>query len=427
MKAKFNNIKVSPIIKMSQLPILILSIGVLFSSCQSIKPDAGISMKEDVTFLASDDLEGREIGTDGEKKAANYIIKRFQEIGLKPGGTNGFYQEFEVTPAMNPHEMPKIGEGSDTLTIVGNNIVGWIDNPGELSLIIGAHYDHLGYGGVSSLYRGDSAQVHNGADDNASGVAAMIQLAERLSKENLPIDLIFIAFTGEEKGLWGSNYYSKNATMDLSRASAMINMDMVGLLDEEKALAIHGTGTSPVWDEIINKSNTDSLKLVFRPSGVGPSDHTSFYLQDIPVLHFFTGQHPDYHKPGDDADKLNYPGMVKVVSMIERIVNDLATRDKLAFTKTKDESSDTPRFTVSLGVVPDYLYGGKGMRIDGVSEGKPAQAAGLLKGDVVIKLGEYDVLDMMSYMKALASFEKGNETSVTVKREEKEITLNVKF
>ena len=328
---------------------------------------------------------------------------------------------------MNPHEMPKIGEGSDTLTIVGNNIVGWIDNPGELSLIIGAHYDHLGYGGVSSLYRGDSAQVHNGADDNASGVAAMIQLAERLSKENLPIDLIFIAFTGEEKGLWGSNYYSKNATMDLSRASAMINMDMVGRLDEEKALAIHGTGTSPVWDEIINKSNTDSLKLVFRPSGVGPSDHTSFYLQDIPVLHFFTGQHPDYHKPGDDADKLNYPGMVKVVSMIERIVNDLATRDKLAFTKTKDESSDTPRFTVSLGVVPDYLYGGKGMRIDGVSEGKPAQAAGLLKGDVVIKLGEYDVLDMMSYMKALASFEKGNETSVTVKREEKEITLNVKF
>lgn len=427
MKAKFNNIKVSTIIKMSQLPILILSIGVLFSSCQPKKPDAGISMKEDVTFLASDDLEGREIGTDGEKKAANYIIKRFQEIGLKPGGTNEYYQEFEVTPAMNPHEMPKIGEGSDTLTIVGNNIIGWIDNSGTEALIIGAHYDHLGYGGVSSLYRGDSAQVHNGADDNASGVAAMIQLAERLSREDLPVDLIFIAFTGEEKGLWGSNYYSKNATLDLSQVSAMINMDMVGRLDEEKALAIHGTGTSPVWEEIINKSNTDSLKLVFRPSGVGPSDHTSFYLQDIPVLHFFTGQHPDYHKPGDDADKLNYSGMVKVVSMIDRIVNELASRDKLAFTKTKDESSDTPRFTVSLGVVPDYLYGGKGMRIDGVSEGKPAQAAGLLKGDVVIKLGEHEVVDMMSYMKALASFEKGNETSVTVKREEKEVTLGVKF
>lgn len=426
MKAKFN-IKVSSIIKMPQFPLLIVCIGLMVSSCQSKKPDAGISMKEDVTILASDEFEGRETGTEGEKKAADYIIKRFKELGLKPGGTQGYYQEFEVTPAMNPHEMPKIGEGNDTLSIVGKNIIGWIDNPGTIAMIIGAHYDHLGYGGVSSLYRGDSAQVHNGADDNASGVAAMIQLAHQLSKEDLSIDLIFIAFTGEEEGLWGSNYYSKNATLDLAQVSAMINMDMVGRLDEQKALAIHGTGTSPVWEEIINKSNKDSLKLVFRPSGVGPSDHTSFYLQDIPVLHFFTGQHADYHKPGDDADKLNYSGMVKIVSLIDRIVGEIASQDKLAFTKTKDESSDTPRFTVSLGVVPDYLFGGSGMRIDGVSEGKPAQAAGLNKGDVVIKLGDNEVTDMMSYMKALSSFEKGNETTVTVKREEKEIVFNIKF
>jgi Zn-dependent M28 family amino/carboxypeptidase len=255
----------------------------------------------------------------------------------------------------------------------------------------------------------------------------MIQLAERLSEANLPIDIIFIAFTGEEKGLWGSNYFAKNATINLANVSAMINMDMVGRLDEEKALAIHGTGTSPSWEEIINKSNKDSLKLVFRASGVGPSDHTSFYLQDIPVLHFFTGQHGDYHKPGDDADKLNYAGMVKIAAMIDRIVNEIASTDKLAFTKTKDESSDTPRFTVSLGVVPDYLFGGQGMRIDGISEGKPAQAAGLLKGDVVVKLGNNEVTDMMSYMKALSTFEKGNETVVTVKREDKEITVPIKF
>lgn len=426
MKAKFST-KACSKVKMKQLTILILSFGSFLYSCQTKNPDAGISMKEDVTFLASDDLEGRETGTKGEKKAATYIIDRFKKIGLKPGGTNGYYQEFKVNPSMNPHEMPKIGEGNDTLAIVGNNVVGIIDNPGELSVIIGAHYDHLGYGGVSSLYRGDSAQVHNGADDNASGVAAMIQLAERLSKENLPIDIIFVAFTGEEKGLWGSNYFAKNATIDLGNVSAMINMDMVGRLDEEKALAIHGTGTSPSWEEIINKSNTDSLKLVFRESGVGPSDHTSFYLQDIPVLHFFTGQHMDYHKPSDDADKLNYTGMVKIVAMIDRIVNEIASTDKLAFTKTKDESSDTPRFTVSLGVVPDYLFGGKGMRIDGVSEGKPAQAAGLLKGDVVVKLGDHEVTDMMSYMKALSSFEKGNETVVTIKREDKELSVPIKF
>lgn len=426
MKGKLS-IKASSKVKMKQLTALLLSIGTFLYSCETKNPDAGISMKEDVTFLASDDLEGRETGTNGEKKAATYIIERFKKIGLKPAGTNGYYQEFKVTPAMNPHEMPKVGEGNDTLAIVGNNVIGMIDNPGNASVIIGAHYDHLGYGGMNSLYRGDSSQVHNGADDNASGVATMIQLAERLSKGTLPIDIIFIAFTGEEKGLWGSNYFAKNATIDLHNLSAMINLDMVGRLNEEKVLAIHGTGTSPSWEEIINKSNKDSLKLVLRASGVGPSDHTSFYLQDIPVLHFFTGQHRDYHKPGDDADKLNYAGMVKIAAMIGRIVNEIASTDKLAFTKTKDESSDTPRFTVSLGVVPDYLFGGQGMRIDGVSEGKPAQAAGLLKGDVVVKLGEHEVTDMMSYMKALSTFQKGNETVVTVKREDKEIALPIKF
>ncbi len=426
MEAKIN-IKVASLVKMKQLPVLLVVFGTILYACQSKNPDAGISMKDDVTFLASDALEGRETGTDGEKKAAAHIIERFKKIGLKPGGTQGYYQEFKVTPAMNPHEMPKVGEGHDTLAIVGNNVIGIIDNPGDLTVIIGAHYDHLGYGGVSSLYRGDSSQIHNGADDNASGVAAMIQLAVQLSKADLPLDIMFIAFSGEEKGLWGSNYFSKNPTIDLANVSGMINLDMVGRLDEEKALAIHGIGTSPSWPGIINKSNTDNLRLVLKESGVGPSDHTSFYLQDIPVLHFFTGQHGDYHKPSDDAEKLNYAGIVKIVSMIDRFVIELASKDKLGFTKPKDVSSDTPRFTVSLGVVPDYLFAGKGMRIDGVSEGKPAQAAGLLKGDVVVKLGEHEVTDMMSYMKALSTFEKGNETVVIVKREEKEITFPIKF
>ena len=294
-------------------------------------------------------------------------------------------------------------------------------------VLIAAHYDHLGYGGVSSLFRGDSAQVHNGADDNASGVAVMIQLAEKLKASNLEKDVLFMAFSGEEEGLWGSNYFSKNATIDLKKATAMINLDMVGRLDEQRGLAIHGVGTSPVWPDMINQANNDSLQLIFRESGVGPSDHTSFYLQDLPVLHFFTGQHADYHKPGDDADKLNYEGMVKIASMIEKIVIQLDGHDKLAFTKTKDESTETPRFTVSLGVVPDYLYSGVGMRIDGVSEGKPAQAAGLQKGDIVIKLGNNEVMDMMGYMKALSTFEKGNETTVTVNRNGAEITLPIKF
>jgi len=394
---------------------------------QKSPADWSISLKEDVTFLASDELEGRKTGTESEQKAAQFIVEQFTSIGLNPSGTDGFYQSYEVTPSQNPHELPKIGAGGDSLTIQSNNVIGLINNPGDGIIIVGAHYDHLGYGGVSSLFRGDSVQVHNGADDNASGVAVMIQLAERLKARKMTRDVLFIAFSGEEEGLWGSNYFSKNPTIDLKNVTAMINLDMVGRLDEQRGLAIHGVGTSPSWPDIINGANSDSLQLILRESGVGPSDHTSFYLQDLPVLHFFTGQHTDYHKPGDDADKLNYEGMVKIAEMIERITTSLDESEKLAFTRTKDESSETPRFTVSLGVVPDYLFSGKGMRIDGISEGKPAQAAGLQKGDIVVKLGETEVMDMMTYMKALSTFEKGNETEVTIKRGDQELILPIKF
>lgn len=414
------------IISSSLLSILFL----FFAGCQPAEKttaDWSISLKKDVTFLASDELEGRDTGSEGERKAAEFLAKRFEQLGLTPAGTNHFYQPYVVTPSMNPHELPKIGEGNDTLTVNTRNVMALIDNPGDEILVIGAHYDHLGLGGVNSLHRGDSAQIHNGADDNASGVATMLQLAELLKETKLNKDILFIAFSGEEKGLWGSNYFAKNPTIDLKKVSAMINLDMVGRLDEQKALAIHGVGTSPAWPELINKANTDSLSLVFRESGVGPSDHTSFYLQDLPVLHFFTGQHTDYHKPSDDADKLNYEGMVKIAELISRIVVDIDKQKNLTFTKTKDESSETPRFTVSLGVVPDYLFNGQGMRIDGISEGKPAQLAGLKRGDVVVQLGEQKVTDMMSYMKALSAFEKGNETTVIVTRDGTETSFPIKF
>ncbi|MEQ8364058.1 MAG: M28 family peptidase [Cyclobacteriaceae bacterium] len=408
------------------LSIVLITILVSCGKEKKSIAELGISLKNDVTFLASDELEGREIGTEGEKKAAAYLADRFTAIGLTPAGTDSYLQEFEVTPAQNPHEQAKVGTAGDSLTIVGRNIVGIIDNPGEEIIIIGAHFDHLGYGGVSSLYRGDSL-VHNGADDNASGVAVMIQLAELLKKQQLQKDILFIGFSGEEEGLWGSNYFSKNPTIDLSKVSAMINMDMVGKLDEQKVLAIHGTGTSPSWDSMLNKANADSIPLLFRPSGIGPSDHTSFYLQDIPVLHFFTGQHEDYHKPSDDSEKLNYEGMAKIALMIDRVVVALNTADKLAFTKTKDESRDTPRFTVTLGVVPDYLFGGEGMRIDGVTDEKPAAIAGLQKGDIVTQLGDFVVDGMNGYMEALSKFEKGAETTVKVKRGDEELTFPIKF
>lgn len=381
------------------------------------------SIKEDVFILASDSLAGREVGTEGEKMAADYIVNQFEAANLQPKGTDGFYQSFFVKDADNPHAQPSSENGENGIT--GYNVIGMIDNPGDEMVIIGAHYDHLGMGDFSSLHRGEQA-VHNGADDNASGVAAMMHLARVLSGKELNRDIVFIGMSGEEKGLWGSNYFTKNPTVDLTKVNFMINMDMVGRLDASKGLAVNGTGTSPIWNWLLDAVNLDSLKLIKSESGVGPSDHTSFYLQDIPVLHFFTGQHEDYHKPGDDPEKVNEAGILKVASIIERMIVLMDDDEKIEFTKTKDES-DNPRFTVTLGVVPDYMYDGSGMRIDGVSEDKPAIKAGIEKGDVVVQLGDSTVTDMMSYMRALSTFEKGDKTTVVVDRSGKKLSFEIEF
>ena len=394
--------------------------------CRSIERDPIENLKADVFFLASDSLKGRETGSEGEKIAAQYLADQFEKIGLKPAGTDGYFQEFFVKSAQNPHELPEMTASGDLAGITGTNVMGMIDTPGDEFVVIGAHYDHLGMGSFSSLYKGDPV-IHNGADDNASGTAVMLQLARNLSKKELNRDILFFGISGEEKGLWGSNYFVKNPTKDLTKANCMINLDMVGRLDSLRGLAISGSGTSPGWSEMLDVANIDSLKLILKESGVGPSDHTSFYLQDIPVLHFFTGQHEDYHKPTDDADKINYRGMLTIVNLIERLVLDLDDEVKLTFTKTKDESESAPRFTVTLGVVPDYLFDGKGMRIDGVSEGKPAHRAGIQKGDIVIQMGDNLVTDMISYMRALSAFEQDDETSVVINRSGEEIILEVQF
>jgi len=340
-------------------------------------------IKEDVTFLASDELEGRQTGTEGEKKAAAYISNRFKELNLQPKGTQNYLQPFSFRPKTNPHDEVKFDVNGDG-TITGNNILGFLDNKAENTIIIGAHYDHLGFGGEGSLYRDSIKAIHNGADDNASGIAVLLNLAAKLKTKNTNNNYLFMGFSGEEMGLLGSNYFVKNPTIDIKKISYMINMDMVGRMKKDSSLAVYGTGTSPIFKQVL-KSHNDNFRLVQQESGVGPSDHTSFYLADIPVLHFFTGQHEDYHKPGDDSEKLNYDGMHLISDYIFNIITDLDDNGKIAFRKTKNESEDTPRFKVGLGVIPDYLFDGKGMRIDGISEDKPAQKAGLKKGDIVIK------------------------------------------
>lgn len=384
------------------------------------------TLKEDVVFLASDALEGRQTGTKGEEEAAKYIAKRFAGLKLQEKGTDGYFQTFSFKPKTDPHSEVAFTTKAEDGTITGTNVLGYIDNNAQNTIIIGAHYDHLGFGGDGSLDATKAKAIHNGADDNASGVAVLLDLAKKLQSANTNNNYLFMAFSGEEMGLLGSNYFVKNATLDIKNVNYMINMDMVGRLNDEKTLAVYGVGTTPRFKQTLTVNNS-GFKLVEHTSGVGPSDHTSFYLADIPVLHFFTGQHEDYHKPGDDFDKLNYEGMNSISNYIFEVISDLNNAGKLPFRATKNESEEVPRFKVGLGVMPDYMYDGKGMRIDGIIEGRAAQKAGLQKGDVVIKIGGYDTHDMMAYMKALATFNEGDTTKIVVERDGKQVEAELQF
>ena len=379
---------------------------------------------DDVNYLADNKLEGRKTGSKGEQIAADYIANRFKSLKIKTKGTNAYFQDFNFNNPSNPHGQVLFDQTENDTMMSSKNVIGYIDNNAEYTIVIGAHYDHLGYGGEGSLHVG--SEIHNGADDNASGTALMLDLASQLKFNNRNNNYLFIAFSGEEMGLLGSNYFVKNPTIDLSSINYMINLDMVGRLKEDKSLAIYGVGTSPIFKQTIN-SNNESFNLIENESGVGPSDHTSFYINDIPVLHFFTGQHSDYHKPSDDADKVNFDGVKEISDYIFSIISDLNDDKKLVFRKTKNETEEVPSFKVSLGVMPDYMFNKGGMRIDAVTQDRPAYKAGLIKGDIVIKLGEYNVEDMMGYMKALSKFKSGDSTSVVVKRDQDTIQKKVTF
>jgi len=324
---------------------------------------------------------------------------------------------------------------------IGHNVIGYINNKASTTVILGAHYDHLGYGeDGNSMIRTGEKSIHNGADDNASGTAALIELARKLKASKATNNnYLFIAFSGEELGLFGSKYFTENPTIDLKTVNYMINMDMVGRLnDSSKVLTIGGYGTSPEWSNVVSKDYYDpsiavkkvapSLNIKIDSSGTGPSDHTSFYRKDIPVLFYFTGLHTDYHKPSDDADKINYAGEKIIIEHIVNLVESLNGKGKLTFLKTREtQTSTNARFSVSMGIMPDYTYSGTGVRADGVSDGKPAQKAGLKAGDVVIQLGDNNISSLENYMQALGKFKKGEKTKVKFKRGNETLEATVEF
>ncbi len=534
------------------------------------KEDAVImkNLQSHIYLLANDSLEGRRAGTAGEMKAVNYLVSKYQQLGIPATASKNYIQPFDIDEgklmspnskliindltleknteffplvwsgkgtvndissvalqeqgspwwydmkdameanAGNPHFLPEqylkelakdaAKKGATVLLIynagtrpdsiafnrkdkspevaipvvyltqkaiaktnistesspnvdvvvdfiekkrIAHNVEAFIDNGAPQTVVIGAHLDHLGYGeDENSRYTGGPA-IHNGADDNASGTAAVLELARILKeklvggkkKNTLEYDALkqnnylFIHFSGEELGLYGSKYFTDNPDIDLATINYMLNMDMVGRLNDSSTLTVGGVGTSPLWGQVLPVTTSSYLNIKIDSSGTGPSDHTSFYRKNIPVLFFFTGLHADYHKPEDDADKINYAGETKIINYILNVVENAGTKGKLAFTKTKEQTMTGTRYKVSVGIMPDYTFSGAGVRADGVIDGRPAQKAGMQTGDIIIQLGEYPVTGMESYMQALNKFEKGQSTSIIVKRGNEEKTLPLTF
>lgn len=298
------------------------------------------------------------------------------------------------------------------------------------TIVIGAHYDHVGYGGPNSLAPG-STEVHNGADDNASGTVVLLEVARELASrsEKLPRRIMFIAFTAEERGLIGSARYVGDPALPLEDTVAMLNMDMVGRLDDEQKLLIQGFDTATEFDALLEKLNeTYGFEMKKTSGGFGPSDHSSFYGKDIPVLHFFTGIHSDYHRPADDVEKLNVPGMRRIGQMVAEMAVALAEADERpTFVSTGGESTglsrggDRPYF----GSIPDFGQNDPGYAISGVAKDSPAEKAGMKAGDVIIKLGDSRIGNLDDFDSALRKYEAGDTIDVVVKRGEDEVTLKV--
>lgn len=394
----------------------------LFSAGQNVKPE---SIKKHITYLASDELKGRGTSSPEEVLAANYIAKQFKAAGLS--NFNGsFLRSFKYKYNPNKHDTST----KDLKENTANNVVGYLNNKAPYTIVIGAHYDHLGLGhDHNSMDANPEGKIHNGADDNASGTTGVIELANYFSnnKKTEPFNILFICFSGEELGLLGSKKYCEDPDIDLKSINYMINMDMIGRLnDSTKKVLVYGVGTSPVWVPLLDSLKSE-FKIIKDSSGIGPSDQTSFYLKDIPVLHFFTGQHSDYHKPSDDIEKVNYKGEAAVLDYIISTIEKTFLYPKLTFLKTRSPESSKAGFRVSMGIMPDYTFEGEGLHVDGVSDGKPAAKAGLQKDDIVVRLGTQKIKNIQDYMKALSSFKKGDTTEVEVMRDSKKLVLPITF
>ena len=399
-------------------------------------PDS-VMIRRDIETLASEQFEGRRTGTPGNDSAAAFLAGRYAALGLLQapdlatncgaGCAAAYIRRFTATEPVRggpPNQMP-------TQNLVGL-IAGTDQQLRNEYVVIGAHFDHLGRSTVGALDPDHGSEIRNGADDNASGSAAVLAVARRFAKSPAKRPILIAHFSGEEEGLLGSAYLTEHPPVPTTQMVAMLNFDMVGRLRDDK-LIVYGLATAKEMESVLTKANeTIGLKLSLVPDGTGPSDHSSFYLKDVPVLHFFTDVHADYHRASDDADKINVAGAVRVVDLAERAVRAIADApNRLTFTKapsTTVSRSPSAGNGAYFGSIPDMGAGDDtGMRLSGVSPGGPAEKAGLMAGDLIVDFGGKPVKNIYDYTDVLGSFKPGDAVSVVVLRgaNKERITLQV--
>ena len=375
-------------------------------------------ISNDIRYLADDARQGRGVGTEGLEDAALYIAEQFRLAGLIPAGSDGFFQTFEIDPSAPAVAHSGLGGASV------KNVVGLIPGRGRLAeetVVLGAHYDHLGLGGPGSLDPDSVGVVHNGADDNASGTAVLIETARMLGTRAADDmrTIVFVAFTAEELGLIGSDHYVKDPARPNESTYAMINFDMVGRLSGNRLIAI-GTGSATQMPTLIDSVNAfNALQLTKTEDPWGRSDHSSFYSVKVPVLHLFTDTHTDYHRTTDDWDKIDYDGAARVAYFAADLAWSFATR------RTPLTYIDVPQPVqamgggsgASLGTIPDMSGSPGGVRLNGVRSGSPADEAGLQAGDILVQIGEHEFTDLYGMTDALRSHKPGDTVKLVVMRD----------
>lgn len=389
---------------------------------------------DDVKYLSGDDLGGRMTGSAGADSAAEYLARRFAEAGLQPA-RDGWFQEFPIArdaPGIRNARLP---------VMRGRNVIGILPGRDPVlrreAVIVGAHYDHLGGGSFGSLDSDSTGRVHNGADDNASGAAALIHIAKTLAAAPPLRTIVFIAFSGEELGLLGSAHYVKEPVYALDRTIAMLNLDMVGRMRDRK-LIVYGTATATEFPALLDSLNWyQGFELTKQGDGYGPSDQSSFYAAGRPVLHLFTDLHEDYHRSTDDWQKINFEGIARVIDFTAGLASALGGRpDELTFVEVPPPSHTalvsgsaavTPGYGAYLGTIPDMTSSPGGVRLMGVRKDSPADKAGIRAGDIITRIGDSQVPDLQAMTNALRSYEPGDSTEIVLRRSDDTVTVQATF